>query len=211
MSIRMLIVDNQAMVRRGLTMFLNTDTALTIAGEASNGLEALAVAQEQQPDVILMDLMMPEMDGVAATRAIRQQQPGVHIIALSSSSDYALIASALLAGADSYLHKGSKTDQLLAVIKGVSEGRVLLSPDVMLRVLGELPTPEASPELSPDEIALLRLLAAGHSEVEIVQQLGQDLADLRQTMQRMQTRLSAPTRLLLVLRAMQLSLIDGPN
>jgi YesN/AraC family two-component response regulator len=87
MAIRTLIVDNQNIVRRGLTMFLQTDAAFEIVGEASNGREALRIAGEQQPQLILMDLLMPDMDGVATTKAIRERGLETELVALSSSSD----------------------------------------------------------------------------------------------------------------------------
>ena len=210
MSIRILIVDNQTMVRRGLTMFLSTDAELTIVGEASNGRQSVCMALEQQPDVILMDLLMPEMDGVEAIRAIRLQQPDMHIIALSSSIDFALIMASILAGVNTYLHKGAKPNLLLATIKGVATGRVMLSPNLMERALNDLPTP-ANAALTSDQLILLNLLAVGHSDPEIAQQLQTDTTAVRQAVMAVQARLSSSTRLLAVLRAIHLGLIERPS
>jgi DNA-binding NarL/FixJ family response regulator len=210
MPIRVLIVDNQTMVRRGLTMFLSTDAELSIVGEATNGHESVRMALEQQPDVILMDLLMPEMDGIDATSMIRLQQPDTHIIALSSSTDYALIITAILAGVDTYMHKGSKPNLLLATIKGITAGRVMLSPNLMERALNDLPTP-ANVTFPSDQLMLLNLLAAGYSDLEIAQQLHTDPSTIRHAVKAVQARLSSSTRLLTVLRAIQLGLIERPS
>lgn len=211
MSIRTLIVDNQPVVRRGLKLFLSTDPAINIVGEADSGKSGLALALGLEPDLILMDLLMSEMDGIAATRAIRQQQPQVRIIALSSSSDYATIASALLAGADTYLHKSRKLDLLLETIKGVAQGRVMLAPDILIRMLDELPVPDTAAWLDEGDLMLLSLLAEGSSEEDIAARLGRDLPDLTQRIQTLQSSLDSETRLLMVLRAMQLGLIARPT
>lgn len=211
MSIRILIVDNQTMVRRGLTMFLSTDAEIHIVGEASNGRESVNMSLALQPDVILMDLLMPEMDGIEATEIIRHQQPDMHIIALSSSTDYVLIMTALLAGVNTYLHKGSKPNLLLATIKGVSAGRVMLSQALMERALNDLPAPADKVVLTSDQLTLLNLLAAGHSDLEIAQQLHTDTTSVYHAVQAIQSRLSSRTSLLAVLRAMQLGLIERPH
>ena len=170
------------------------------------------MALDRQPDLVLMDLLMPEMDGVLATRMIRQQQPDLPIIALSSSTDYALIGTAVLAGASTYLHKGNKPNQLIAHIKALVAGRVILSPAVMGHVLMHLPAPDALEEpLTPDEISLLRLLAAGHSDDEIAQQLQQDISTVAASMRQISSKLSSSTRLLALLRAMQLGLVERPT
>ncbi len=207
MPIRILIVDNQTVVRRGLTLFLRTDDDIELVGEAGNGREAVNAAFEKQPDVILMDLLMPEVDGIAATRAIRQQQPAVHIIALSSSTDYALILASFLAGVSSYLHKGSKPHQLLATIKGVVAGRVMLSPTLMDRAVSDLPVLDETVFLTPDETRLLRLLAAGHGDDEIALQLQTEVSSVRLAVKHCQAKLLSSSRLLAVVRAMQLGLI----
>lgn len=208
MPLQILIVDNQPMVRRGLTMFLNTDADVAIVGEAGNGREAVSMAFDLRPDVILMDLMMPEMNGVEATRAIRQQQPDACIIALSSTTDYALMISAILAGVSSYVHKGTRPDELLATIKGAAAGRVILPPALLERALNDLPLPREVHALSSDELVLLRLLAFGHSDEEMAQRLDRTTDAIRLAIGQVQVRLSSSSRLLAVLRAMQLGLIE---
>ena len=189
-------------------MFLQTDQEMEVVGEATNGRDAVEITMDRKPDLIVMDLLMPEMDGVAATRSIRQQQPDINIIALSSSTDYGLITSSLLAGASSYLHKGSKPDLLLTTIKGVTAGRVLLSRGVMDRVLNYLPAPDDAQPLTPTEVELLRLLSSGYSDNELEQRLQMKTSAIRSALEQTQHKLSSNTRLLAVLRAIQLGLIE---
>jgi two-component system, NarL family, response regulator LiaR len=208
MSIRIVIVDNQAVVRRGLMMFLQTDADLEIVGEASNGREALLIALDQRPDAILMDLLMPIMNGVAATTAILEHTPDVDIIALSSSTDYALITAAVLAGVSTYLHKDSKPDQLINTIKDVAAGRVLLAPALTDHLLHHLPAPTGIQPLTAEEIRLLSLLTAHNSDDEIARQLQTDSAAIRSAVKRIQDKLSSGSRLLAVLRAVQLGIVE---
>jgi DNA-binding NarL/FixJ family response regulator len=152
---------------------------------------------------------MPKRDGITAARAIREQLPGMKVIALSSTTDNALIASAVLAGVSTYLYKGIKSEQLISIVKGVVAGRVMLLPALVERLLKALPLPK--PILQPllsDEIVLLRLLASQHCDTEIAEQLGVDEATVRSVIERIQTKLAASSRLLAVLRAMQLGLIE---
>lgn len=115
--IRVLLVDDHDMVRRGLAVFLQAFDDLDLVGEASDGAEALRLCAERQPDVVLMDLMMPEMDGVAATHAIRRQHPQVQVVALTSFHDEGLAQAALRAGASSFLLKNASIDELARAIR----------------------------------------------------------------------------------------------
>jgi two-component system, NarL family, response regulator LiaR len=211
MSIRIVIVDNQAVVRRGLMMFLQTDADLEIVGEASNGREALLIALDRRPDVILMDLLMPIMNGVAATTAILEHTPDVDIIALSSSTDYALITAAVLAGVSTYLHKDSKPDQLINTIKGIAAGRVLLAPALIDNLLNDLPALTPTQPLTAEEIMLVHLLAAQNSDDEIARQFQTDTAAIRSAVKRIQGKLSSDSRLLAVIRAMQFGIVGRPS
>lgn len=120
MAIRVLLVDDQLIVRRGLRMFLSLDTELEIVGEATNGYEAIELSNQLQPDVILMDLMMPKMDGIEATARLRSQGITTIIIALSHSQDRTIINAALESGANAYFSKVVQTEDLIAAIKGAS-------------------------------------------------------------------------------------------
>src|SRR5512136_543457 len=115
--IRVVIVDDHAMVRRGLTAFLRVFDDLELVGEAANGQEAVKLVAAVQPDVVLMDLIMDQMDGAAATRAIRQNHPGVQVVALTSFREDLLVQKALQAGAISYLLKNVSADELAAAVR----------------------------------------------------------------------------------------------
>ena len=208
MPIRILIADDQSIVRRGLTMFLQTDLDLHIVEEANSEYEAITKTLSYHPDLVVMDFLKPGMDGVATISAIRDKSPDTRIITLSNNTDRAIVTGSIVAGASAYLHKGSKPNQLLSTVKGVAEGRVMLSQALINRVLIELPVPLTSTSLTSEQTTLLRLLAAGHSDSEIALQIHSDIPFVRLAVQEIQTRLSSNSRLLTVLRAMQLGLIE---
>ena len=143
--IRVLIVDDHEMVRGGLVAFLHTADDLELVGEAETGEEAVQLCATVQPDVALMDLMLPQMDGIAATRAIRQRHPRIQIIALTSFRDEHLVQGALQAGAISYMLKNVGAEQLAAAIRLAAAGRSTLAPEVV-QTLAEslLPSPARS-------------------------------------------------------------------
>ncbi|HEY6073729.1 MAG TPA: response regulator transcription factor, partial [Anaerolineales bacterium] len=127
--IRVMLVDDHAMVRRGLATFLKVFDDLELAGEADNGETAIQLCAQVQPDVILMDLMMPGMDGTTTTRLIRQQFPGVQVVVLTSFKEGQLVQNALQAGAIGYLLKDVSADDLARAIRAAHSGRATLSPE----------------------------------------------------------------------------------
>ena len=167
MSIRILIVDDHAVVRQGLKMFLALDEELTIVGEAANGEEAIRRAHELVPDVVLMDLLMPVMDGIAATEVIRRELPDVQVIALTSVLEDKAVYGAVRAGAIGYLLKDTQADELCQAIKATAAGQVQLSPQAALRLVREVQVPHSPEKLTPRETEVLRLLARGMSNKEI--------------------------------------------
>jgi two-component system, NarL family, response regulator LiaR len=174
--IRVLIVDDHDMLREGLAAFLNGFPDLAMVGEASSGVEGIRLCKELQPQVVLMDLVMPEMDGVTAIKAIHEAQPEVKIIALSSFSEDKLVRSALLAGATSYLLKNVSAERLADAIRATHTGLPTLSPEVK-SILLELeppgsPTSPALEPLTPREMEVLVCMAAGLTKAEIAQRLG---------------------------------------
>jgi DNA-binding NarL/FixJ family response regulator len=167
MSIRILIVDDHGVVRQGLRMYLALDPELEVVGEAANGAEALRLAQELGPDVVLMDLLMPVMDGIAATGAIRRELPEVEVIALTSVLEDSAVYGAMRAGAIGYLLKDTKADELCRAIKAAAAGQVQMSPPVAARLLREVRPPENPEPLTERETEVLRQLALGKSNKEI--------------------------------------------
>ena len=174
MGIRILIADDHAVVRQGLRMFLARDPELEVVGEAEDGAAAVRLARELQPDVVLMDLLMPVMDGLAATGEIRRALPDTEVLALTSVLEHASVVSAVRAGAIGYLPKDTRAEELRRAIKAAAAGQVQLSPAASALLMREVREP-ARPlveALTERETDVLRLLAEGRANKEIAQALG---------------------------------------
>jgi DNA-binding NarL/FixJ family response regulator len=148
-------------------MFLQLDPELEVIGEAGDGAEARRLAEELTPDVVLMDLLMPVMDGIAATEAIRRDLPDVEVIALTSVLEDASVVGAVKAGAIGYLLKDTNADELCRAIKAAAAGQVQLSPEAAGRLVREVRAPESPEALTERETDVLRLLAEGKANKEI--------------------------------------------
>jgi two-component system, NarL family, response regulator LiaR len=171
MSIRILIADDHSVVRQGLKMFLGLDPDLEVVGEAADGDEAVRKALELQPDVVLMDLLMPKMDGITATATIRRAQPDIEVIALTSVLEDASVVAAVRAGAIGYLLKDTQADELSSAIHAAAAGQVRLAPQAAARLMNEVRAPENPEMLTEREIEVLRLLAQGQANKEIARTL----------------------------------------
>ena len=172
MTIRILLADDHSVVRQGLKMFLGLDPELEIVGEAENGAEALKLAHALHPDVVLMDLLMPVMDGITAIGHIRRELPDVEVIALTSVLEDASVVGAVKAGAIGYLLKNTESDALRRAIKAASQGQVQLSPEAAARLMREMRHPEPMAEpLTERETEVLVLLAKGRANKEIARDL----------------------------------------
>jgi DNA-binding NarL/FixJ family response regulator len=168
MAIRVLIADDHAVVRQGLRMFLALDDAIEVVGEATNGSEAVEQTRRLGPDVVLMDMVMPVMDGVAATASIRRELPDTEVIALTSVLDDGTVIGAVKAGAIGYLLKDTQAEELCRAIKSAAAGQVQLSPQAAARLVREVRVPDVPPTmLTERETDVLRLLAAGKANKEI--------------------------------------------
>ena len=167
MAIRVLIVDDHSVVRQGLKMFLGLDPDLDVVGEAANGAEALRVAGELHPDVVLMDLLMPVMDGITAIGHMRKEHPDIEVIALTSVLEDASVVSAVKAGAIGYLLKNTESDALCRAIKAAAQGQVQLSPEAAARLMREMRQPENPDALTDRENEVLVLIARGRANKEI--------------------------------------------
>jgi len=177
--VRVLICDDQTVVREGLAAILSTDDEIEVVGLARNGEEALALAAEERPDVVLMDLNMPVMNGVQATQRLRRRLPNLRVLILTTYADDAWVIDAIRAGAAGYLLKDTRRDDLVAAIKGTAEGKSFLDPAVagkLMRQMAEEPTARSIATaqveaLTERELEVLRLLAQGYSNPEIAQRV----------------------------------------
>lgn len=171
MAIRILLIDDHSVVRQGLRMFLSLDPDLEVVGEASNGAEGVEQARKLKPDVVLMDLLMPVMDGITAIGQLRKEFPEMEIIALTSVLEDEKVIGAVRAGAIGYLLKDTQADELRRAIKAAANGQVQLSPQAAARLVREIKAPDSPEKLTERETDVLRLLAAGRSNKEIANEL----------------------------------------
>jgi len=169
--VRVVIADDHAVVRRGLRTFLDLDSDIEVVGEAVNGEEAIQFARERRPDVVLMDLLMPVVDGLTAIRRIREELPEVEVLALTSVLDDASVTGAIRAGAIGYLLKNTEAEELRRAIKSASEGKVHLSPEAAARLVREVQIPGSPEALTKRETVVLRLVAKGQANKQIAREL----------------------------------------
>lgn len=169
--IRLLLVDDHTVVRQGLRMVLSLEADLEIVGEAADGREALQRVAELQPDVVLMDLLMPVMSGVEAIRSIKRDWPEIEVVALTSVLEDKLVIEAVEAGATGYLLKDTGPEVLVAAIRAAHRGEVHLDPKARKRLVREVRTPEMRESLTVRETEILRLVAKGFANRQIAEQL----------------------------------------
>lgn len=201
--IRVLIVDDHDMLREGLAMFLKAFPDMQMVGEAANGLEAVERCRELSPDVVLMDLVMPEMDGVAAIRIVHDERPGTAIIALSSFGEERLVRSALEAGALSYLLKNVSAESLAEAIRLACAGISSLSPEASSAMVSGRESPAPLDDLTPREREILRLLVDGRTNAEIAAHLGLSLYTVKNHVRNLLGKLGVGSRTEAVSLALQ--------
>jgi DNA-binding NarL/FixJ family response regulator len=214
--VRVLLVDDQALFREALATLLATHDAIEVVGEAGNGDEAIRQAAELTPDVVLMDLRMPVLDGVAATRRLRTDHPGIGIIALTTFDDDEDVFAALRAGALGYLLKDVSSAQLIEAVLAAARGESVLQPSVAAKVVAQFvrlpPTSAPVPQplvvpLSDRELEVLRLLATGHSNREIATTLYLAEGTVKNHVTNVLSKLNARDRTQAALRARSLGLL----
>ncbi len=174
--IRLLLVDDESLIRRGLKALLKLEADLQVVGEADNGQTALAQVEALQPDVVLMDIRMPLMDGVAATKAITERFAQTNVLVLTTFDKDEYVTQALLNGAAGYLLKDTPSEEIAQAIRAVHKGYTQLGPGLGKKVITQIstsvkPSPEGWDELTPREQEILQLIATGASNKEIAQTL----------------------------------------
>jgi DNA-binding NarL/FixJ family response regulator len=171
MTIRILLADDHSVVRQGLRMFLSLDPDFEVIGEAPDGAQAVKMARELQPDVVLMDMLMPVMDGITATGTIRKEMPDTEVIALTSVLEDGAVVGAIKAGAIGYLLKDTQQEELIRAIKAAAAGQVQLAPQAAARLMREVRAPDAPQALTDRETDVIKLLAQGKANKEIAMEL----------------------------------------
>jgi DNA-binding NarL/FixJ family response regulator len=208
--IRLLIADDHPVVRDGLRAMLATQPDMELVGEAATGTQAVAQAQALQPDVVLMDLQMPDLDGPGAIASLRQQAPEVRVLVLTTYGTDADITRAIDAGATGYLLKDAPREQLFAAIRSAARGESVLSPSVATRVLGRMRAP-AEEALSRRELEILQAVARGLSNKDIGRQLYVSEATVKTHLLRVFSKLGVDDRTAAVTVALERGIIRLPG
>lgn len=213
--IKLLIVDDHVVVREGLKAMLNLIEDMQVVAEAENGLQAIAAYETYQPDVVIMDLVMPEMDGVEAIKTITEKHPKALILALTSFSTDHMVFSSIKAGAIGYLLKNTPPEELLNAIRQVQNGNFPLSPEIAKKVLNELgghanknPTPEP---LTEREHEVLIMLATGMGNSEIAEKMVVAPVTVRTHVSRILAKLHLANRVQATLYALREGIVSFPS
>lgn len=201
--IRILLVDDHTVVRRGLRLAFDLEDDLEVVGEAANGQEALARVAELMPDVVVMDLLMPVMNGVDATRAIRRDHPEVEVVALTSVLEDRLVIDVVEAGASGYMLKETRPDELFEAVRAAARGEVRLDPRAQQRLVREVRAPEVKEALTDRELEVLKLVAVGASNKGVAQQLGISEATVKSHVSNMLSKLGLKSRTQAALHAIR--------
>jgi NarL family two-component system response regulator LiaR len=212
--IRVMVVDDHAVVRGGLAAFLLAYDDLALVGEASNGAEAVRLSGVYRPDVILMDLVMPEMDGATATRLIREQHPDMRVIALTSFKEDDLVQNALKAGAIGYLLKNVAADELAAAIRAAYAGRPTLAPEAAQVLIHNATQPRFQPlghDLTERELDVLALMVTGMNNSEIADKLVVSRSTIKYHVSNILSKLQSTSRTEAVAYALQQNLVHYPQ
>jgi NarL family two-component system response regulator LiaR len=207
--IRLLVADDHEVVRDGLKAFLSVDADLELIGEASDGREAVEMTGRLKPDVVLMDLVMPTMDGIEATAAVRRDFPEVAVIALTSGLEGATVADAVRAGAIGYLLKNASVQDLHRAIKAAAAGQVFLSPEAAAQLVRRVKAPESGEPLTPREVDVLRLMALGRANKEIARELRIGEETVKTHVRKILSKLQAASRTQAALHAIRTGLVSS--
>ena len=211
MSIRLMLADDHRMLREGLRRSM-IEQGFDVVGEARDGEEAIRLAEELLPDVILMDVTMPEVDGVEATRQIRAEFPGIHVVMLTMHADQDVLASAIRAGASGYLVKDCSTEEIAAAVRMAVSGETVLSPQLAASMLDEVrrldqPADEGERIITKREEEVLQLIADGCSTPEVAEQLFISQKTVKNHLASIYQKLDARDRTQAVLQAVRMGIV----
>lgn len=215
--VRVVLADDQPLVRAALQMVITDAPGIEVAGEAGNGAEAVALAESLRPDVVVMDVRMPVLDGIEATRRITERTAGTHVVVLTTFDDDEIVYGALRAGAAGFLVKDMALDDILAAVRTVAAGEGLIAPAVTRRLIREFArrperTPEAARELAAitdREREVLTLVGSGLSNTEIAERLVISVATAKTYVTRLLSKLGARDRVQLVIIAYETGLVSA--
>lgn len=207
--IRLLIVDDHAVVRKGLAMVLRLEPGLEVVGEAENGRAGLSAAQALAPDIVLVDLIMPEMDGQEMAMALRKSKPEIKIMMLTGTEVDDRVYGLVAAGIEGYVLKNIEPGELVRAIRSVARGESYLHPDVMKKILGAIKQPTAPPaSLTPRELEVLEWMATPNTYKQIALELCVGEETIRSHAKSILEKLKQPNRAQAVLAAIRLGLIQ---
>lgn len=211
MAIRVLIADDHLVFSEALTVVLGLEPDLEVVGQAPDGAEAIRLAAQLQPDVVLMDLRMPNGDGLVATAAIKAQRPETKVVMLTSEEDEDALRRALDAGTSGYLTKREASAQVVQAVRAAAAGEMLIPPQMLTRLLRQVgtaaPTPPAASRLTPRELEVLGALARGAASGAIAEHLGMSPNTVRTHVQNILTKLGVHSKLEAVTKAVRDGLV----
>ena len=208
-GIRVLVADDHPIVRSGIVALLGSAEGVEVVGEAADGAEAVEAAARLEPDLVLLDLRMPVLDGAGATARIRAADPRIRILVLTTYETDEHILAAIEAGADGYLLKAAPQEEIIAGVRAVAAGQTVLAPGIATKLVERMRagTPVAPPALSARELEVLRLVAAGRSNPAIARELFIGEATVKTHLQHVFEKLDVSDRTRAVTRAMELKLL----
>ena len=210
---RVLIADDHAIVRAGLRALIHAEPEFELVGEASGGYEAIDLVEKNKPDVLVLDLSMPDMDGIAVTRSLKTSHPGLHILILTLHEDEALLRETINAGAEGYILKRAAESELILAIQTILRGDLYVDPSLLRAVLvdkkpSDLKSPPETETLTPREIEILKLIVEGYTNRQVGEQLNISIRTAESHRANLSNKLGLHSRVELVRYAREHGLIE---